>query len=715
MQAPPSANVLELRRDLTFRVHQPSGKLWYSVLEPISGRLFRLGAREYAIASRLRAGVTSGDIAREVNQAATSNAAQDSRNATDSLDVTEAEVIELTRWLTRCGLTNSDQTSTQPPPRRWMIGLLYSRIPLVNGQRLEKWASIVAPFLTPVLCVGILVSYLVALMCVAAHWELFSTATQSLFVSDGQLWWLVAWLVLKAVHELGHAAVAVRFNCPIRSGGLSIIFFAPIPYVDITDLWSITNRWHRIACCSAGILGELAAASLAAFIAIYTSNESLRYFCCAVATLGTVSTVAFNANPLMKFDGYFIISDLLNLPNLWSQAQIAYASLWKKVLLPWRSWQITWPNPLIALYGGACSVYRFLVLTTLAASAILLWETIGVILVLWGGYATVLYPRLMQLKMRRLQAAMSPGAENNSSYEWLWFSGAITAVSLIFILAPSPIQPTAPGVVAHHGTMLVNAEAQGILHEICAASGSMVEPDEVIAILKNPDLELELAVKRIEVQMTRESIRLKQARGALAMLQSEMARLESLLTQLEQLESRVQRLLIRAPIRGTIVAIPIQHILGHAISIGQTVCLIAPSQELEAVISVDQRHVPRLQQAIGKPLSVSTTNGVNTMGIVEKVDPKGSDYLTEPLLAASYSGPIPVEFTQDAKQQSQLRMLSPRFSVKIKLPSGSGLRPGQMVWIRIPGKSASLMSAIYNWGENRWMTLKRSYQLLEQG
>lgn len=697
---PPPTELPTVRKDLRWTVHQHAGKLWYSVLDPENSRWFRLGEREYAVASRLQKGKTPAELLEKMHE-------QDSFLATGDLNaVTEQDILQVSKWLVQSQLVENQSPKTEPTPKPALtLNPFYMRIPLIPGYRLESALKPLVPFISRWMLISMLVSSCIAVILAVANWSLLAQTTSHLFVADGPLYWMLAWLILKSAHELAHAAVAIKVKSDIRSAGVSFIFLAPVPFVDVTDLWSIPNRWNRIACSGAGIAVEMALASVAVLIAVTTTDDSLRYFCCALASMGTVSTLAFNANPLMRFDGYFILSDLLNQPNLWTQATQASKKLLKKIFQPIRLFNEGWPHLGLAFYGLACTCYRISMLLTVAATAILFWDGIGVMLVVWGVYAMFLQP---WLKQRQMQSQASPAPPNGSSVQWLNSVGLGGVLSALLLLIPSPIQPSAPGVVNYHQPTLLHSEAQGILQDVPAKVGSRVHEGEILAVLSNPELELELEWIQIDVLHAQESIRFHKARGTLALVQSESARLESLMTQLRQLETRVQRLVIRAPHAGILVAIPIENDIGKKVEVGESICMIAPSLDLEVSVSASQKDAKMLRGAIGQATAVRISGGPQIQGVIEAVDPKGSDYLSEPLLSANYSGPIQVEFNSDDRESSEFRLVSPRFQVRVRLKDSANVVPGQMAWIPIPGERMSLFTAVSHWLEDRWRSLKQT-------
>ena len=153
---------------------------------------------------------------------------------------------------------------------------------------------------------------------------------------------------------------------------------------------------------------------------------------------------------------------------------------------------------------------------------------------------------------------------------------------------------------------------------------------------------------------------------------------------------------------------PIENDIGKRIEIGESVCLIAPSLELEVSVSAVQKDAKILRGAIGQATAVRITGGRQVQGVIETVDPKGSDYLSEPLLSANYSGPIQVEFNSDSRESSEFRLVSPRFRVRVRLEDSANAVPGQMAWIPIPVERMSLFTAISQWIEDRWRSLKQT-------
>lgn len=705
--AAPAQPIPPLKQGLNITVHSSGDNAWYCLYDPWTQRYSRLGMREYVIASQLDGIQTPAGLVAQIS------GSNDTKTLIGDSAVTEDEVSRLCQWLAKSSLL--EETASGPKaasPAAAPLNPLYIKLTLIPGHQLERCVRFLKPLINPFACLFIFALGLLAIAIAISRWSILSSTLNGLFVYESHWWWLVAWLLLKSVHEIGHALVAVRVGAPIRSAGISLIYLAPIPFVDITDMWVVANRWQRIACSAAGMLAEFALASVAVIVAVMTEQESIRYLCCAVATLGTVSTLVFNANPLMRFDGYFIFTDLIQRPNLWMHAAQSAKNLFNgfKNLDFHRQ-----PEPVslpLAVYGIACWFYRMSILITVAATAVLVWNSLGIAIVLWGAYALFLVPWLKARQMSKM--AVQPKA-TVSRQVWIWRASVTAALLAAPWIIPSPLQPLSPGIVQFRQPWTIHAEAEGLLSEVPVAAGQKVNAGDILARLENDQLQLSYKLKLLEAQASREKIQYKQSRGELAEAQAEQAKLYSLEEQVRQLGEKVSRLTIRAPHGGTLASLPVQREIGRQISQGELICVLADTEQLDVKISLAQRDLYKAQKIIGKPASGRLVTGVKLTGKMDSVDPKGSKYLMEPLLAACYAGPLCiVNSTPGTGKDNSFQLLQPRFDAKLELPATEGFAPGQMAWVRLSEQRQSIGSAALDWFAQRWQTLQFQIQMTSQ-
>lgn len=682
-----------LRPNLRFTVHTQNATLWYAAQDPSTGKFVRLGRKEYLIAGCFDGRKTASEV-------------QHTAQAIDPrLRIGEKDTEQVATWLLKLGLLETDRPDelSQAAHKKIVLNPLYTRIPLLSGHLIESSAQWLTALLNRWTAVAAMLLYGVALLCVLMNWDTFSTQAGKLFVADGRLWWIAAWFVLKSAHELGHAVAALKVGSQIRAAGISFIFFAPVPYVDISDLWTISNRWQRILCSAGGMLVEMCIASIAAIVALSTDNESITYLCCATATLGTVTTLAFNANPMVRFDGYFILSDLLNRPNLWSEGQQAAKNFLSR---PFNQAARSTPiRPAFVLYGLGCFCYRIGMLLGLAFWAIIVWEGLGIIMVLWGAYATLIAPAMKKRAAAKNRPAEEPS--DQTRFEAVLSRLRIPAVTgiigLLLYVLPSPVQPSAPGVFSLKEPVTLRAETDGFLEEVFFIKGAFVNAGDLLARISNPELQLEYSQKELEAATSEAKVQTLRARGSIAESQAEIAKVESLRTQLAQLREKLEKLEIRAPASGTILQSDLPTQLGKHIVSGEAISLIGDPTSLEITVSVSQHDIKRMRAFVGEQVQVRLADGGVAQGTIEEIDTRCTEKLTAPQLAAIYEGPINVEMQKDETGEDQLKLLAPRFETRIQLNDPNVRRqPGEIAWVRIPGHSANLLDAAARWIEKKW-------------
>jgi multidrug efflux pump subunit AcrA (membrane-fusion protein) len=286
-------------------------------------------------------------------------------------------------------------------------------------------------------------------------------------------------------------------------------------------------------------------------------------------------------------------------------------------------------------------------------------------------------------------------------------------IGSLFTWLPSPIQPSAAGYVNYRDPVVVRAETEGflvasqLLQKDSTPGDKRVRAGDVLAVLINPELELELALKANEVATVQETIRLQRAQGNLAQLQSNQAKLVSLQQQLRQLQERLEKLEIRAPVDGNVATNDLRRLNGTFLHAGDPICTLADPQRLEVVAFIGQNDIEHLRSSQGQSVPIVLAGGPTILGIVDRVDPRARKVLPAPVLAACYGGPIAVTLGESAAGEELLEMLDPRFQVHIRVPEKSfgDLQPGQTTSVRIPQRTASLWALLDHWCRRKWNAL----------
>lgn len=330
---------LRMRPDLIFREQRSGSQDMWVVKDPVSLRYFTLTPQEFAILQWLNGENSLNDICREF-------AAEFPPQR-----ITPAHLQSFFASLYENGLIIAeapDQGSIllenlqrQQRRERWQTWLnwLAIRLPIFDPDRLLAWLEPKVRWLfsRSYLMVCMLFA-LLAMGFAAYHAGEFRSQLPGLkeLVSPRNLVWMaVAFAAAKVLHEFGHALACKHFGGECHEMGLMLLLFMPCMYCNVTDSWMLQSRWRRIAVSAAGMIVEFQLASLGVFVWWFSEPGIIHSIALNTMVVCTVGTLFFNGNPLLRYDGYFILVDLLGIPNLWQESRLALkAGLAKWFLRP---------------------------------------------------------------------------------------------------------------------------------------------------------------------------------------------------------------------------------------------------------------------------------------------------------------------------------------------------------------------------------------------
>lgn len=327
-----AATLPPLREDL--RLHEAAagkdGAPAWSIQDPVTNRFFRIGWLEFECLLRW-----PGDpeqIARDIA-------------ATTPLAADKALVEDFARFLVQHHLVRPspegvDKLAAQASApgwrhwRWWLHHYLFVRIPLV---RPDRWLARLLPFVRP-LCsapglAAIALASLLGIVLVARQWDAFTHGVMDILTPSGILGFLLALVISKTFHELGHAFVSTHHGVRVAHMGVAFVVLWPMLYTDTSESWRLRSPRQRLAISSAGVAVEMALAGLSTLAWALLSDGPLRQAMLYLATTGWVLSLALNASPFMRFDGYFIVSDLLDFPNLHERSGAVARAWLRRTLL----------------------------------------------------------------------------------------------------------------------------------------------------------------------------------------------------------------------------------------------------------------------------------------------------------------------------------------------------------------------------------------------
>lgn len=620
---------IRVRPDLKSRRQRYQGRVYWVVKDPVGLQYFRFEEEEYAILQMLNGEASLDEIAERFEA------------EFPPQTIRTEELQQFIGMLHRSGLviTGSGGQGEQ---------LKKLRDEKTNKQRIATFSNILSvrfKGIDPERILNFLDGYLwwfwtkpmfvLNMMIVAAaatlilvQFDVFQSKLPSFDAFFSAQNWLLMGSVLactKILHEFGHGLSCKYFGGECHEMGVMFLVLTPCLYCNVSDSWMLPNRWHRAAIGAAGMYIEVVLASICTFIWWFTEPGLLNYLCLNVMFVSSVSTILFNANPLLRYDGYYILSDVLEIPNLRQKA----TSILSRTLGDWCLGIEPQDDPFLpqrnrfmfGLYAVLAAVYRWVVVLSILYFLNKVFEPYG-LKVLGQAIALMsIYGLLFQPLVKLYKYFKVPGRLGKVK-RWRFVATLVlvTAVIVGIMSIPLPSYVYSNLVVQPRDAEGVYVNVAGTLDEIAPGvkPGVFVEKGQVLARLKN--IELEAAILELEGQRELYEERLKsreilshsrdvkESKSAKSQIASIRKQLESLDSQLEVQRRDLERLTLRAPRSGVVIPpeivppsrhgdqqLPMWHgtpfderNAGAALELNTKFCSIGDPTKLEARLLVEQ-------------------------------------------------------------------------------------------------------------------------------
>lgn len=668
---------LKLKESLRFTVRTIGRRASYLVEDETTGRFFRLGRSQYTFLTML-------DGRRTVSTAMMKCATLLRQDAID-----EAETALLCKWAIESGLVESEtgnsaerrheqHSNHQKQKLMSWVNPLMLRIPLCNPDRFVSAATQYLGFLvSPVGAIVWLATVVWGFFQLAPHLNRFYTQRSDSFGFHDIVWIGVSWLLLKLVHELAHSIVSCKFGGRTHTCGVLLLMMIPMPFVDLTSSWKFDNKWKRILTSAAGMMMEIFVAAIACMVWVHSSPGPLQYHAGNLIISATLHTLLFNINPLMRFDGYYMLADYLEIPNL-----SGHGRQWLKNVFSWMYFGKQVP-PLketgyralaVRVYGVLAMVWSTSVFLGLTLAACSLIEGFGLLIavssvVLWLGVPLV--------KLLRYLVAGTDFERPNR----LWFSCAVlvtfVAVGSFLFLCPSPSAMSAPVVFDYEPLSIVRSKTHGFASKLHVEDGQTVEKGDLLISLSNPDMQHELTSLQTDIEISKLTINTLLSENRISQMQIEEESMKSMKQRYAELTDHVANLEVRAPQSGTIIARDLASIEGKYFSPGQELVSIGTPGLIHAIALAEQTDIDWIKNDTQRTVEVFVW-GRNcsemVQGRIKHVDPRARDQVVHEAFAATAGGPLDVVSRQQSDGESEsnntasgLKLTQPRVAIEIEL------------------------------------------------
>ena len=373
------------------------------------------------------------------------------------------------------------------------------------------------------------------------------------------LLWLTMGLA-KFIHELAHGLACKHFGGECHEIGVAFLVFSPCLYCDVSDSWVLSDKWKRILIASAGMMVEVFLSALAVLIWWHTEPGLLNHLCLNVFFVTTITTVIFNANPLLRYDGYYILSDILEIPNLRTKADRMFRDVFSRVCLG----IATPPDPFMpdrgrvwfALYALASACYRWFLTFTIIFVLYEFLKPYGLQnLGLGLGIASALMI-IGNLLFTLFRILAAPRIRPMSSVRAGLTIACLAAAVFVSLTVPLPLFVEAPFTVEPEGVQHVLVTTPGQLAEVFVQPGQRVRTGQVLARLENFPIRDEYEKLQIAVEVQKLEVEIQHRLDSQAGEEFARTMLASLEKRLAQTAEKLQKLTIIAPCDGVVIAPP---------------------------------------------------------------------------------------------------------------------------------------------------------------
>ncbi len=394
-------------------------------------------------------------------------------------------------------LLGRSRASEKAPHNRMLKGnILFFRLGLIDP---EKFLSLTSPLTTlffslPFILLSLLVM-LGAMTQVFFNWnELTTNMADRVLTLDNIFLLFITYPLIKVLHEMAHGYAVKHWGGEVHEMGIMMLVFMPLPYVDATSAATFRNKWQRVAVSMAGMYMEMLLAAIAVFFWVALEPGLARAVAYNVILIGGVSTLFFNGNPLIKFDGYYILSDLLNIPNL-AQRSLQYLGFL------FNTYILRIPNlrPVIltqherfwlTFYGIASSVYRLILSVTIILFVMGKYLVIGILLAFFGFYSMLLLPLV-----RKVRHLLTDTVYHEKRHRSLMIvSSLLLMILFLLTLLPLPYLNVTEGVLWLPEESYLRIKSDGIVKRVVLPSNSSVVQGDILIECYDPLLETKVRI-----------------------------------------------------------------------------------------------------------------------------------------------------------------------------------------------------------------------------
>lgn len=672
-----------LRSQAQLSRHTYRGERWHVLQDLGSGRHLRLNPAAYRVIA-LMDGIRTVD---EIWRTACLTQGDEAPS--------QEEVVQLLGQLHAANVLVSDKRpdieelrergvkNRRAKLKQYFANPLSLKIPLVDP---DRFLGVLAAYISPRMWqfIGLAWCLLVGSLAVGVFYS-WGPLTEDLaarsFTAQNVLLLALIFPVLKVIHEIGHGLVIKAFGGSCREMGLMFLVFLPIPYVDASQSISFPSKWRRMLVGAAGMMTELSVAAIAFWLWSWAEPGLVKSVLHQTLILSGLTTLLFNANPLLRFDGYYILSDWLEIPNLGTKANQYFGYLVSRHVF--RSERAEQP-PLsrregrwLAFYAVASFVYRMIIAVAIILFVANAFFFVGVLLAFWAAWNMLAMPIARQLK----HLAIHPALEGVRVRSAAIITSSVAFFGLVLFAVPAPSWTNAEGVIWMTDDAQVRATYPCFGNQVLATPGTHVKQGDQLLDCGDPQLDAQLAEARAKYEELSARFNLAASTSRVQM-QVVRAELDHARAFYEDLAARRSAMVMTSSYDGVFSMPAPSDFPGQYVARGAAVGHVLDTEKIALFTVVPQGSVDLVRQRTNKvELRVAGNVWKELEATIRREVPGATREL--PSLALSLAGGGSIGLDPNSGAQGEATALTPLFQFELAFSEGQPLPYlGSRVYVR---------------------------------
>lgn len=668
----------ELRKDLQLFPGEmdTSGHCHWTVHDPVSGRYFRFNEQRHRILSLLDRNYEIDEFLAKLE--------------INGVRINRVALMTILGFLRNNGLMLPEYGETEQRLNRTVMmkkqmifsmilsSYLFFRLPLVKPDRfLDATCDTVRKVFNRWMLLVLSLLAIGGYLALIVNWNRLTEELMNSISLEGLLRYSLAVILIKCVHEFAHAYVAKAHGIRVRRMGVAFIVFFPRLYTDLTDAWRIANLRKRFIIDAAGILAETVIGGLAALVWVNSGPGSPHTIAYYIFAVSIINTVLVNGNPFIRYDGYYMLMDMVGIDNLQRRGSEMCRAIFHRFLFGMRqnveSFPVAWKNHFVVFYGIASFVYRIFLYTSIILIVYFQFtKTIGIILLMLEVWLLILKPLITEIKS--LMAHKQQIQRRN-----LMLTYAILAVILLPLLAPLPWMIASPCEIRSASAAIIYVQNSGRIKRVAVKDGDTVKTGCMLFQLESPEIDWQYRQAVLQRESLRTEIdQLQSDAETLGPVKVKRQQLQIVANLIEELGRRRQLLDIASPLDGVVALADPDLQAGKMVTKGEMLAEVYNPDKLRVIAYVKEENIDSIRPGDHAEITLEHVMAA-IPGKVIAVNPIPADGLPPSPLLSLFGGILPAR-----KAESQgFELLAPYYQVVIEPETDAMLRCGATGTARI--------------------------------